>query len=66
MNDLQQRIYDLRAKGWPMEAIAVEIGVSPRAVEYWRVGAPYPGHAKMVLMGLDQLMKRRRIPKKRR
>lgn len=64
MNDVQQRIYDLRAKGWTLEAIAVEVGVSPRAVEYWRVGKRYPGHATMVLMALDQLLKRRRVPKR--
>ena len=33
MDDLQQRISDLRAKGLGTEAIAVEMGVSPLAVE---------------------------------
>ena len=66
MNDVKQRIRALREKGWTVAAIADEIGVTARAIDHWQAGRRYPENAKMVLMGLDALLKRKRIPKQRR
>ena len=66
MNDVQQRIEELRVKGWTLAAIADETGVTSRAVDHWRVGRRYPENSKLVLAALDALLKRKRIPKQRR
>ena len=66
MNDVQQRLEQLKDKGWTLAAISDEVGVSTRAVDYWQQGTRYPENAKMVLLGLDGLLKRKRVPKRRR
>ena len=66
MNDAQQRLRGLKEKGWTLAAIADEIGVTVKAVGHWQAGRRYPENVKMVLMGLDALLKRKRIPKQRR
>jgi len=66
MNDVQQRLQQLKEKGWTVAAISDEIGVTARAIDHWKAGRRYPENAKMVLMGLDNLMRRKRIPKQRR
>ena len=66
MNEVQQRIRLLVDKGWSLVAMANELGVTWRAVAYWRDGERYPENAKPVLMALDALLKRKRIPKQRR
>ena len=66
MNDVQQRLHDLKAKRWTLAAIADEIGITVKAVDHWQAGRRYPQNTKMVLMGLDHLLKRKRIPKQRR
>ena len=66
MNDMQESISALRAKGWTLAAIADALGVSTRAVQQWKAGLRYPGTPQMVLDGLEGLMKRKDIPKRRR
>jgi lambda repressor-like predicted transcriptional regulator len=66
MNGIQTKIAQLQEKGWTLAAIADEIEASHNAVEKWKAGDRYPRLEKPVLDALDQLLKRKRIPKKRR
>lgn len=66
MNDIQQRIQELQGKGWTLAAIADEVGVSWVTASRWRSAEQYPENAKAVLIALVSLLKRKRIPKKRR
>lgn len=66
MNDIQARIAELQEKGWTLASLADELGVTTNAVEKWKAGDRYPNNAKAILLLLDQLLKRKRIPKKRR
>ena len=66
MNDIQSRLAELQEKGWTLAALADELGVTINAVEKWKAGDRYPSNAKAVLMLLDQLITRKRVPKQRR
>lgn len=66
MNDIQIKIKELQEKGWTLAALADELGVTVNAVEKWKAGDRYPSNAKAVLTLLDQIAKRKWIPKKRR
>ena len=66
MNDIQSMLVDLQKKGWTLSALADELGLTPNAIEKWKAGDKYPNNAKAVLMLLDQLLRRKRIPKQRR
>ena len=66
MNDVQERIRALRGKGWTLASMADELGVSRRGIAAWQSGERYPENVKGVLTLLDQLAKRKRIPKQRR
>ncbi len=66
MNDIQTKINELQEKGWTLAALADELGVTVNAVEKWKAGDRYPSNVKAVLTLLDQLLKRKRIPKQRR
>ena len=66
MNDSQSILAELEDKGWTLAAIADELKVSHNAVEKWKAGDRYPRNAKAVIMALDQLAKRKRVPKKKR
>jgi hypothetical protein len=66
MTDVQTIIADLKAKGWTLAAIADEVGVTWFTVKRWETGEQYPDTPKPVLMMLDSLLKRKRIPKQRR
>ena len=66
MNDIQIKIKELQEKGWTLAALADELGVTVNAVEKWKSGDRYPSNAKAVLIVLEQLSERKRIPKKRR
>lgn len=66
MNDIQIKINELQEKGWTLAALADELGVTVNAVEKWKAGNRYPSNVKAVLTLLDQLLKRKRIPKQRR
>ncbi len=49
-----------------LAALADELGVTVNAVEKWKAGDRNPSNLKAVLNLLDQLNKRKRIPKKKR
>jgi len=66
MNDIQARIAQLQENGWTLAALADELGVTPNAVEKWKARDRHPNNSKAILALLDQLAKRKRIPKKRR
>jgi transcriptional regulator with XRE-family HTH domain len=66
MNEIQDRIAQLQDKGWTLAALADELEVTPNAIEKWKAGDRYPRLEKPVLDALDQLLKRKRIPKKKR
>ena len=66
MNDVQERLGGLQAKGWTLAAVADECGVTPNAVEKWKAGDAYPRNVRGVLLVLGALLQRKRIPKQRR
>ena len=66
MNGVQLRIVCLQNMGWTLAAIADELSVTPNAVEKWKAGDRIPRLEKPVLDSLDQLAKRKQIPKKKR
>ena len=49
-----------------MAAIATELDVSYNTVQKWKAGDRNPANAKAVLAAMDALLKRRRIPRRRR
>ena len=64
--DIQLKIAELVDKGWTLAAIADELGVTSDTVELWRAGKRNPTNAKAVLLMLDKVLKKKRIPKKKR
>ena len=66
MTDVQEKLSELHGKGWTLAAIAHETGNHVSTIEKWKSGFHYPNNSKMVLMGLDALLQRKRIPKRRR
>jgi len=66
MNDVQEKIAELQLRGWTLAALADELGNSVNAVEKWKAGDRYPANVASVLLAMDVLAKRRRVPKKRR
>lgn len=63
---MQAKIAQLQDKGWTLAALADELDVTPNAVEKWKSGDRNPSNTKAILILLDQLDKRKRIPKKKR
>ncbi len=66
MNDIQLRIVQLQEKGWTLAAIARGLNVTVNAVEKWKAGNRYPANSKAILMLLESLSNKKRIPKKKR
>ena len=66
MNDVQNKLLDLKDRGWTMAAIADELEVSHMSVFRWQKGMRNADNSRSVLHMLDTLMKRKRIPKQRR
>jgi len=66
MNDVQKAVGVLVGKGWSLAAIADEMGVHAETVMRWNAGSNYPVNAKPVMLALDALAHRRRIPKRKR
>lgn len=63
---IQAKIAQLVEKGWTLAAIADELGVTSDTVENWRAGKRNPTNAKAVLLMLDKVLKKKRIPKQKR
>jgi transcriptional regulator with XRE-family HTH domain len=65
-SSVQSKIAQLVEKGWTLAAIADELGVTSDTVELWRAGKRNPTNAKGVLLMLDKVLKKKRIPKQKR
>ena len=65
-NEIQSRIAELVDKGWTLAAIADELGVTSDTVELWNAGKRNPTNAKGVLLMLNRVSNKKRIPKKKR
>lgn len=65
-SEIQSRIAQLVEKGWTLAAIADELGVTSDTVELWRAGKRNPTNAKAVLLMLNKVLGKKRIPKKKR
>jgi transcriptional regulator with XRE-family HTH domain len=66
VNEVQTLIAQLQDNGWTLAALADELGVTVNAVEKWKAGDRYPQLEKPVIDALNRLLKRNRIPKKKR
>lgn len=66
MNEIQAKIAELEEKGWTQSAMADELGVTINAVQKWKAGDRNPTNLKAVISLLEELNKRKRIPKKKR
>ena len=66
MSEIQSKIAELQKRGWTIAALADELGVSRDAVDKWMTGDRHPTNAKGIIAMLNQIAKRKRIPKKRR
>ena len=66
MNDIQMKIAELQAKGWTLAALAHQLGNSVNTLEKWKAEDRYPANVGSVMIALDTLAKRKRVPKKRR
>jgi len=64
--EIQSRIAQLADKGWTLAAIADELGVTALTVALWKAGKRHPTNVKSVLLMLDKILEKKRIPKKRR
>ena len=66
MNDIQEKIKELKTRGWTLSAIADELENHRETVYRWDAGINYPPHAKAVIKEMDRLLKKKRIPNRRR
>ena len=64
--EILTKITQLMEKGWTLAAIADELGVTSDTVELWKAGKRNPTNAKGILLMLDKILDKKRIPKKRR
>jgi transcriptional regulator with XRE-family HTH domain len=66
MDDVREAIKSLRSSGWTVATIAEAVGVDPSSVARWEAGRRSPENVKGVLLILEGLAKRKRVPKRRR
>ena len=66
MEELQEAIRNLLARGWTLAALADELGVHYFTIARWRDGVQFPSNAKAVLAMLHGLERKKRIPLKKR
>jgi phosphoribosylaminoimidazole synthetase len=66
MDDIQRMIEELMGRGWTIAAISDELGVSRDTVSRWRSGTHPPQSPRLVILGMERLLRRRRIPKRKR
>lgn len=65
MSEIQDKLNELKAKGWTLASIARAIGQSSRAVESWNQGVRSPANLKPVMDSLEKIGELKRIPKKK-
>ena len=63
---VQIKLATLQKKGWTLAALADELGQKVNTLEKWKAGQRNPANQKAVLAMLEQLERRKRIPKQRR
>lgn len=66
MSQVQHMLIDLHGRGWTIPAIADELGLSASTIEKWKSGARHPSGQKMVVAALEELLGRKRLPRRRR
>ena len=66
MNRVQELMMELRAKGWTVAAIADEVGVFRDTASRWGRGVTQPTNIIPVVLALETLLQRKRIPKRKR
>jgi hypothetical protein len=64
-NEIQNKLAELRLKGWTLASIAREIGQAIVTVEAWNQDKRHPANLKSVLESLDRINKIKQIPKKK-
>lgn len=62
---IQTALAALKEKGWSLAAIADELQVSWVTAWRWKKGQ-MPVHVQLVAGAMDELLKKKRIPKRRR
>ena len=65
-NPIQIKLAILQEKGWTLAALADELEQKVNTLEKWKAGQRNPANEKAVLIALEILEERKRIPKKRR
>jgi hypothetical protein len=66
MNFIVVKLLELQKKGWTLSAIADELEYTVNTVEKWKAGHRKPRYRVKVYALLDNLKRRKRVPKKRR
>jgi ribosome-binding protein aMBF1 (putative translation factor) len=66
MNIIQTKLFELKTRGWTYAAIANELDLTSDAINKWKAGDRYPANEKAVIAMLEQLEKRKRVPRQRR
>lgn len=64
-DEVQAKLAELQEKGWTLANIAREIGQAIRTVESWNQGKRSPANLQSVIISLNNLAKRKRIPPKK-
>jgi hypothetical protein len=65
MGLIQEQIEELLRRGWTIAAIGDELEYSRDSIERWRKGSN-PSSQKVVALGLEDLLRRKRVPKRKR
>jgi transcriptional regulator with XRE-family HTH domain len=63
---VREAIAVLKGRGWTLAAIADELSVHRDAVWAWETGRRAPANPRPVMMALERLLRRKRIPKRKR
>jgi DNA-directed RNA polymerase specialized sigma24 family protein len=63
---VQKRLLELHNQGWTYASIADELQVPADSVRKWAEGRRVPRYAHLIEEKLEQLLSRKRIPKKKR
>ena len=66
MSEVQDVLGELKTKGWTLAAVADAIEVHRETVVSWEAGRHEPTNVKLVVGALRGLLRRSRVPKKRR
>ena len=66
MTKVQQVLKELKSKGWTLAAISDELEVHRDSVVGWEAGRHSPNHQKLVLAALKILLRKQKVPKRRR